>query len=142
MFVLLSLCKDAVDRLWTVNRFKQDVLHRFNWMVGNTIYLFISFVRSCNRSFVSSFVLNDIHLYDLWLLVYATGLGQMLCSWNVLFTNFTMFRLQRLLLIKLQFKLMKGKALRKHSLHEQTAASVLLKLFISGNEWCHTTDAP
>ena len=32
------------------------------------------------------------------------------------------------------FKLMKGKALRKHSLHEKTAASVLLKLFISGNE--------
>ena len=39
-------------------------------------------------------------------------------------------------------KLMKGKALRKHSLHEKTAASVLLKLFISGKEWCHTTDAP
>jgi len=37
---------------------------------------------------------------------------------------------------------MKEKALRKHSLHEKTAASVLLKLFISGNEWCHTTDAP
>ena len=36
---------------------------------------------------------------------------------------------------------MKGKALRKHSLHEKTAASVLLKLFISSNEWCHTTDA-
>jgi len=32
------------------------------------------------------------------------------------------------------FKLMKGKALRKHSLHEKTAASVLLKLFISSNE--------
>jgi len=31
-------------------------------------------------------------------------------------------------------KLMKGKALRKHSLHEKTEASVLLKLFISGNE--------
>jgi len=31
-------------------------------------------------------------------------------------------------------KLMKGKDLRKHSLHEKTAASVLLKLFISGNE--------
>jgi len=29
---------------------------------------------------------------------------------------------------------MKGKALRKHGLHEKTAASVLLKLFISGNE--------
>ena len=29
---------------------------------------------------------------------------------------------------------MKGKALRKHSLHE-TAASGLLKLFISSNEW-------
>jgi len=28
-------------------------------------------------------------------------------------------------------KLMKGKALRKHSLHEKTAASFLLKLFIS-----------
>jgi len=36
---------------------------------------------------------------------------------------------------------MKGKALRKHSLHEKTA-SVLLKLFISGNEEYHTTDAP
>jgi len=39
-------------------------------------------------------------------------------------------------------KLMKRKALRKHSLHEKTAASVLLKLFISSYEWCHTTDAP
>ena len=39
-------------------------------------------------------------------------------------------------------KLMKGKAPRKHSLHEKTAASVLLKMFFSGNEWCHTTDAP
>ena len=37
---------------------------------------------------------------------------------------------------------MKRKALRKHSLHEKTASSVLLKLFISSNEWCHTTDAP
>jgi len=35
---------------------------------------------------------------------------------------------------------MKGKALRKHSLHEKTAASVLLKLFISGNEWCLKTN--
>jgi len=39
-------------------------------------------------------------------------------------------------------KLMKGKALRKHSLHEKTVASVLLKLFINSNEWCHTTDSP
>jgi len=31
-------------------------------------------------------------------------------------------------------KLMKGKALRKHSMHEKTAAAVLLKLFISSNE--------
>jgi len=38
-------------------------------------------------------------------------------------------------------KLMKGKALGKHSLHEKKAASVLLKLFISGNEGSHTTDA-
>jgi len=39
-------------------------------------------------------------------------------------------------------KQMKEKALRKHSLHEKTAASVLLKLFISSYKWCHTTDAP
>jgi len=31
-------------------------------------------------------------------------------------------------------KLMKGKALRKHSLHEKTEASVLLKLFISSKK--------
>jgi len=36
---------------------------------------------------------------------------------------------------------MKEKARRKHSLHEKTAASVLLKLFICGNERCHTTYA-
>jgi len=40
------------------------------------------------------------------------------------------------------YKTDEGKAIRKHSLHEKTAASVLLKLFISGNEWCHTTDDP
>ena len=44
----------------------------------------------------------------------------------------------RLIIFKIIFKfcikLMKGKALRKHSLHEKTAASVLLKLFISSNE--------
>jgi len=34
--------------------------------------------------------------------------------------------------LKFIVKLMKRKALRKHSLHEKTAASVLLKLFISG----------
>ena len=39
-------------------------------------------------------------------------------------------------------KLMKGKACMKHSLHEEKAASVLLKPFISGNKGCHTTDAP
>ena len=33
------------------------------------------------------------------------------------------------------------KAIRKHSLLGRTAASVLSKLFISGNEICHT-DAP
>jgi len=33
----------------------------------------------------------------------------------------------------LSIQLMKGKALRKHSLHEKTAASVLLQLFISSN---------
>ena len=37
---------------------------------------------------------------------------------------------------------MKEKALRKQRLHGKIAASVLLKLFISSNERCHTTDAP
>ena len=37
-------------------------------------------------------------------------------------------------IFNVNIKLMKGKALRKHSLHEKTAASVLLKLFISSNE--------
>jgi len=43
--------------------------------------------------------------------------------------------------IKHCIKLMKRKTLRKNSLHEKTAASVLFKLFISSNKWCHTTDA-
>jgi len=36
----------------------------------------------------------------------------------------------------------KGKAFRKHCLHGKIAASVLLKLFTSGNKRCYTTDAP
>jgi len=36
---------------------------------------------------------------------------------------------------------MKETALRKHSLHAKTAASVLLKLFISGNKRRYTTEA-
>jgi len=36
---------------------------------------------------------------------------------------------------------MNGKPLRKKCLHEKLTASVLLKLFIGGNERCHTTDA-
>ena len=40
------------------------------------------------------------------------------------------------------YKLIKGKALRKHSLHGKKAALVLLKMFISGNESCYTNDAP
>ena len=40
-------------------------------------------------------------------------------------------------------ELIKGKALKKkHSMHWKTAASVVLKLVISGDERCHTTDAP
>ena len=45
-------------------------------------------------------------------------------------------------LFKYDIKLMKGKTLTKHSMHEKTAASVSLKLSNSGNEWCHNTDAP
>jgi len=37
---------------------------------------------------------------------------------------------------------MKGRALRKLSLHGKIAASVILKLLISGNERGHPTDAP
>ena len=39
-------------------------------------------------------------------------------------------------------KLMKEKAPRKHSLHGETAVTVLLKLYISGNERYHCTDVP
>ena len=48
--------------------------------------------------------------------------------------NGTTCDLNKILIMLNDNKLMKGKALRKHSLHEKTAASVLLKLFISGNE--------
>ena len=48
--------------------------------------------------------------------------------------SFHFLSMKNCIIIKTKTKLMKGKALRKHSLHEKTAASVLLKLFISGNE--------
>ena len=40
-----------------------------------------------------------------------------------------------------KINLMKGEALRK-GLHWKIAATVLFKLFISGNGRCHTNDAP
>jgi len=49
-------------------------------------------------------------------------------------TIFTKKETLRSMIENIDRKLIKGKALRKHSLHEKTAASVLLKLFISGNE--------
>jgi len=45
-----------------------------------------------------------------------------------------MYSILNVRVTKALIKLMKGKALGKHSLHEKTAASVLLKLFISSNE--------
>ena len=44
-----------------------------------------------------------------------------------------MFILQNNIMFIRYMKLMKGKALRKHSLHEKTAASVLWKLFIGSH---------
>jgi len=46
-------------------------------------------------------------------------------------TNYLIYEVKPSYWYWLIMKLMKGKALRKHSLHEKTAASVLLKLFIS-----------
>jgi len=42
-------------------------------------------------------------------------------------------------MVRVKIKPMKEKALRKHSLHGKIEASVLLKLFVSDNERCHTT---
>ena len=39
-------------------------------------------------------------------------------------------------------KLIKEKAIRKHSMHRKTAASVLLKLFISGKKYVTTLTPP
>ena len=47
-------------------------------------------------------------------------------NYNVLYHIFSFW-----CVIGIKIKLMKGKALRKHSLHEKIAASVLLKLFIN-----------
>jgi len=41
-----------------------------------------------------------------------------------------------------KFNSVNGEDLRKQSLHGETTSSVLLKLFINGNERCHTTDTP
>ena len=47
------------------------------------------------------------------------------------------YRLGRLIFHLDLIKLTKGKTLGKHSLCGKTAASVLLKLFSSGNDRCH-----
>jgi len=49
------------------------------------------------------------------------------------------FRMRQLKMHTFIIQLRKGKSLWKNSLHGTIAASVLLKLFISGNKWFHTT---
>jgi len=53
-----------------------------------------------------------------------------------IFTYFTERAKKEIILEEIDkaINLMKGKAVRKYSLHEKTAASVLLKMFISSNE--------
>jgi len=53
---------------------------------------------------------------------------------EVLDTQCNLTSIAIFLTLNINNKRMKGKALRKHSLLEKTAASVLLKLFISSNE--------
>jgi len=57
--------------------------------------------------------------------------GEAVYTRCVFITGFIPTTLKGGQIFELKIKLMKGKALRKHSLHEKTAASVLLKLFIS-----------
>jgi len=83
-----------------------------------------------DRSLSSRFLAN---LYGL-----AVNASLFLVLSRAFFLVFSAFRRDfscvRTVSLNCEIKLMKGKALRKHSLHEKTAASVLLKLFISGNE--------
>jgi len=69
---------------------------------------------------------------------FLTASTTYLC-WRIALSFFTYINSYSTLI---KIKLRKGKALRKHNPHGKTAASVLLKLFISGNERCHTIDAP
>jgi len=78
---------------------------------------------------------NNIHVHSM-IPEDQKNMTSQWCSTGRLFTAAT----QALNTSCSNIKLMKGKAPRKHSLHEKTAASVLLKLVISSNEWCHTTD--
>ena len=58
--------------------------------------------------------------------------------WSSLYTRFV----SQFITGNIIIKLVKGKALRKQSLYGKIAVSVLLKLFISVNKRCHTTDSP
>jgi len=62
--------------------------------------------------------------------------------WDSLYVVLGLVKWRNCYIKCVKIKLMKGKAVRKHSLNGKIAASILLKLFISGNEKCHTTDVP
>ena len=86
-----------------------------------------------NIAFIYIFIRNETSLPVIvcdHVFVQAT-LARRLHSFTISFLLEQMQNQQRILH---NIKLMKGKALRKHSLHEKTAASVLLKPFISSNE--------
>ena len=61
-------------------------------------------------------------------------LNKFIFEYSILLNNFNTKTYFHNIHFQIFNKLMKGKALRKHSMHEKTAASVLLKLFVSSNE--------
>jgi len=55
---------------------------------------------------------------------------------QILYNTFLKLRISAIISHAVKFKLRKGKAPVKHILRGETTASVLLKLFISGNKRC------
>jgi len=134
--LMLMLCYTYVHTVYDITR---NVHHRFQkccFLKGPLSQMTIDNVKK--RSEPSSVMTVNCVCWRRMLESTCT-MSRSFLGWTTLLNLFMFMSLKFAVSGVFNNKLIKGKVLRKHSLHEKTAASVLLKLFISGNEWCQNT---
>ena len=116
-FQVLFFFKGLFFKLWNIFKYLLNSLYQTNYRLWSVALYGHSVLKCVSKRNFQIKSCMKLQRRDLSYLLY-----------NIISRTCTTCTVVRII------KLMKGKALSKHSLHDKTAASVLLKPFISSNE--------